>query len=110
VGKLPKQTKRNQVIKRFRELRFKGPYQGTGDHPQFMERQGRVVKMPNPHRADIGEGLLKKLLAEAGISVEEWLGEKKSTPESPEKLEESARASQPRRSRERSARRAAPPG
>jgi hypothetical protein len=40
-----------------------------------MEREGRVVKLANPHGRDIGEGLLKKILAEAGVSLEEWLGE-----------------------------------
>jgi hypothetical protein len=42
----------------------------------FMEKNGRVVKLPNPHsrRSDIGEGLLKKILAAANISHNEWLG------------------------------------
>lgn len=76
MGKLPKQTKRNDLIKRFKELRFTGPYTGIGDHPQFMQRKKRVVKIPNPHRGDIGEGLLKKIIAEAGLTVEQWLGQK----------------------------------
>ena len=80
MGKLPKQTKRRYLIKRFRELHFTGPHQGVkgrqGDHPEFMERDGRVVKLPNPHHADIGEGLLKTLLMQAGVSIEEWLGER----------------------------------
>jgi hypothetical protein len=35
----------------------------------------RVVKIPNPHskRSDIGEGLLKKILTQAGVSIDEWL-------------------------------------
>jgi len=81
VGRLPKQTKRSALIRRFRALRFTGPHQGvkghgTGDHPEYMARGDRVVKLPNPHRGDIGEGLLKKLLAEAGVTVDEWLGVK----------------------------------
>lgn len=75
MGKLPKQTKRRELIKRFKELRFSGPYSGTGNHPQYMARDGRVVKLPNTHRGDIGEGLLKIVLSEAGVSPEEWLGE-----------------------------------
>lgn len=39
-----------------------------------MQRKQRVVKIPNPHRGDIGEGLLKKIIAEAGLTVEQWLG------------------------------------
>jgi predicted RNA binding protein YcfA (HicA-like mRNA interferase family) len=80
VGKLPKQTKRGSLIKRFRELRFTGPHRGTGDHPEYMARGDVVVKLPNRHRGDIGEGLLKKILSQAGVSVEEWLGID-STPE-----------------------------
>ena len=33
----------------------------------------KAVKLPNPHRSDIGEGLLKKILEEAGISQAQWL-------------------------------------
>ena len=80
MGKLPKQTKRKDLIRRFKELRFTGPHSGTGDHPQFMERNGRVVKLPNPHRGDIGEALLKKILEQAGVSVAEWLGEVEPAP------------------------------
>jgi hypothetical protein len=38
-----------------------------------MEKDGRVVKLPNEHREDIGIGLLKMLLNEAGITRDEWL-------------------------------------
>jgi predicted RNA binding protein YcfA (HicA-like mRNA interferase family) len=76
VAGLPKATKRRDFISRLRELGFTGPHPGVGDHPQYMERKGRVVKLPNPHsrRGDIGPGLLKNLLYQAGISREEWLG------------------------------------
>lgn len=61
-----------------RELGWDGPHQANkgraGDHPEFMDKGTRLVKVPNPHRADIGEGLLKKIIAEAGVSVDEWLG------------------------------------
>ena len=30
------------------------------------------VRIPNPHRGDISRGLLAAILAEAGISREEW--------------------------------------
>lgn len=64
------------MIKRFKDLGWDGPHQGTGKHPEFMRRGEHVVKLPNPHSGrDIGEGLLKIILAEAGISPEQWLGE-----------------------------------
>jgi predicted RNA binding protein YcfA (HicA-like mRNA interferase family) len=76
VGKLPKQTKRRDLIKRFRELGWGGPHSGAkGDHPEYMAKGNRIVKVPNPHRGDIGEGLLKKIIAEAGLSAEKWLGD-----------------------------------
>jgi hypothetical protein len=30
------------------------------------------VRIPNPHRGDIGKHLLRAMLKEAGISVAEW--------------------------------------
>lgn len=76
MGSLPKATKRKDLIKRCRELGWSGPHDGTGDHPQYMERDKRVLKIPNPHgkRSDIGEGLLKVLLKQGGMTVDEWLG------------------------------------
>ena len=76
MGRLPKSTKRRDFVDRLRDLGVAGPHKGVGDHPEYMERKGRVVKLPNPHsrRGDIGEGLLKKLLFQAGISHDEWLG------------------------------------
>jgi len=47
-----------------------------------MASDDRVVKLPNQHRGDIGEGLLKKLLEEAGITVDEWLGIKPASTDS----------------------------
>jgi predicted RNA binding protein YcfA (HicA-like mRNA interferase family) len=75
VGKLPKQTKRKDLIRRFRDLDWTGPHTGVGDHPEYMVKGDRTVKIPNQHGGgDIGEGLLKKVLAEAGISPNRWLG------------------------------------
>ena len=30
------------------------------------------VRIPNPHRGDISIGLLKRILEEADVSLEEW--------------------------------------
>lgn len=64
------------MIGRFRELGFDGPFDGTGGHPAFMRRGTQVVKLPNVHsrKKDIGRELLKRILANAGISTAEWLG------------------------------------
>lgn len=78
MSDLPKSTKRHDLIKRFKALGWTGPHKGgKGDHPEYMAKGERVASLPNPHsknRTDIGEGLLKKILLEAGISHAEWLG------------------------------------
>lgn len=62
----------DDLVRRLRELGFEGPY-GGGRHPQ-MRRGNLTVILPNPHEGDIGVGLLTRLLRQAGISRDEWLG------------------------------------
>lgn len=62
----------NTLVKRLRELGFEGPYAG-GKHPQ-MRRGDLTVIIPNPHEGEIGVGLLARLLRQAGLSRDEWLG------------------------------------
>ncbi len=59
-----------ELIDRLRELGFEGPYQG-GKHP-FMVRGEVRLTIPNPHGADIGVDLLRRILRQAGISREQW--------------------------------------
>jgi predicted RNA binding protein YcfA (HicA-like mRNA interferase family) len=61
---------RDQLIGYLRRLGFEGPEAG-GNH-QFMSRGGLRLRIPNPHRGDIGRELLARLLKQAGISREEW--------------------------------------
>ena len=60
-------------MRRLRTLGFDGPYAG-GRHPQ-MQREDATVIIPNRHEGDIGIGLLTRLLRQAGVSREEWLGD-----------------------------------
>jgi predicted RNA binding protein YcfA (HicA-like mRNA interferase family) len=62
-----------QFVERRRDLGFEGRYAG-GRHPQ-MRRGDITLIIPNPHEGDIGVGFLRRLLNQAGISREEWLGE-----------------------------------
>jgi predicted RNA binding protein YcfA (HicA-like mRNA interferase family) len=62
-----------ELVKRLRELGFEGPYAG-GRHPQ-MRREDVTVIIPNEHEGDIGVGFLRRILRQAGVSREEWLGE-----------------------------------
>ena len=61
------------LVRRLRELGFEGPYAG-GRHPQ-MRRDQLTLVLPNPHEGDIGVGLLVRILRQAGVTREEWLGE-----------------------------------
>ena len=62
-----------ELVRRLREIGFEGPYAG-GRHPQ-MRRAELTLVLPNPHAGDIGVGLLVRILRQAGVTREEWLGE-----------------------------------
>lgn len=61
------------LVKRLHELGFKDPYAG-GRHPQMLRGDVTVI-IPNPHEGDISVSLLSRLLRQAGVSCEEWLGQ-----------------------------------
>ena len=61
---------RRDFIRYLRRLGFEGPYSG-GNH-QYMVRDKTRLVLPNPHRGDIGRGLLNKILAQAGVSRTTW--------------------------------------
>lgn len=63
---------RRQFIKRMTAIGFDGPFSG-GRH-QFMSRGDIDVHIPNPHQSDIGAPLLKRILRQADVSMEEWHG------------------------------------
>ncbi len=62
--------KRKDLIKWLKKLDFDGPYSG-GKH-QFMVRDDITLRIPNPHRGDIGMELLSRILRQAQISKDEW--------------------------------------
>ena len=61
---------RRELISALREAGFDGPFQG-GKH-EYMEREALRVSIPNPHKGDIGVGFLVQIIAQAGISRDEW--------------------------------------
>ena len=63
--------KRNELIRYLRKLGFSGPYSG-GKH-QFMEKGDLTLRLPNPHKSDIGTGLLIRILKQAGIKKSDWM-------------------------------------
>lgn len=62
----------NYLVQRLRQLGFEGPYAG-GKHPQ-MRCDDLTLIIPNPHQGDISIGLLHRILRQAGVSRQEWLG------------------------------------
>ena len=63
-------TTRTTLIRCLRQLDFRGLYSG-GKH-QFMVKEHLRIRIPNPHRSNIGRNLLRAILREAGISMAEW--------------------------------------
>jgi len=63
----------DELVKRLRELGFEGPYAG-GKH-LFMLRADLRLTIPNPHRREISPALLARILKQAGIGRDTWLGE-----------------------------------
>ena len=61
---------RRELVRRFQELGFTGPYSG-GRH-EFMLRGDIRIILPNPHRQEIGVNLLIRLLSQVTITREEW--------------------------------------
>jgi predicted RNA binding protein YcfA (HicA-like mRNA interferase family) len=61
---------RRDLIRHLRQLGFDGPYSG-GKH-EFVIRGNVTLRIPNPHRGDIGRELLSRILRQAGLAREEW--------------------------------------
>ena len=62
--------KRKDLIYYLKLLGFDGPYAG-GKH-QFMIKGSTTLRIPNPHRGDVSEDLLVRILKQAGISRKDW--------------------------------------
>lgn len=66
-------TKHKQLVKHLRQLGFDGPF-GQGRSHSIMIRGGRTLTIPNKHGSGVinDVGLLKRILRQAGVTVEEW--------------------------------------
>ena len=62
---------RIELIRKLRMLGFEGPFSG-GKH-SYMKRGRDKQIIPNPHGKDISSVLIKEMLKQGSISVEEWL-------------------------------------
>lgn len=61
---------RRDLIKYLKQLGFDGSY--AGSKHQYMQKGDITVRVPNPHRGDIGRGLLAEILRQAMIERDEW--------------------------------------
>jgi len=66
----PGPIKRAELIGYLQVLGFEGPYSG-GKH-QFMLKGTIRLRLPNPHRRDVGKELLSRILKQAGIDKDSW--------------------------------------
>lgn len=61
-----------ELVRKLRALGFDGPYTG-GKHP-YMVKGDLVLTIPNPHSREIGVPLLSRILRQAKIKTNAWLG------------------------------------
>ena len=62
---------RKEIVRKFRALGYAGPFSG-GKH-QFMVKGRQKLRIPNSHGSgDVHISLIREILRQAGISVDEW--------------------------------------
>jgi len=62
--------KRTELVRYLQILGFEGPYSG-GKH-QFMLKGVIRVRLPNPHKRDVGRELLLRVIKQVGIDRDRW--------------------------------------
>ena len=62
---------RRELVRKLKALSFEGPFPG-GKH-QWMRRGELRLTIPNPHPGAIDPGLIRRILRQAGITVDEWM-------------------------------------
>lgn len=67
-GGLPKNTTREELIRRFKALGWEGPKPGR--RHAFMKKATHKVHIPN---TDVHVSLLREILKQAAISIDDWL-------------------------------------
>lgn len=62
-----------EVVAKLRRLGYEGPESGS-NHPIMTNPVTRkTIPVPNHGSKDIGIGLIRRIIRQAGITVEEWL-------------------------------------
>lgn len=68
MKKLPRNVKPNLLLKAFIKMGFED-YKGKGSHRRLCHKDGRWTQIP-VHPKPIPQGTLRKILHQAGISIE----------------------------------------
>lgn len=71
---MPHNISRRDFLRKLKVFGFAGPH--AGSKHSFMIKGDLKLRIPNPHQGDISASLLSRLLRQAGISNDQWLGEK----------------------------------
>ena len=66
-----KPVSRRELVRKLKVLGFEGPFPG-GKH-EWMRREKLRVTIPNPHGGSIDPGLIRRILRQADITIEQWL-------------------------------------
>jgi hypothetical protein len=61
---------RRDLVSSLRQLGFVGPMPGT--RHQIRVKGTLKLRIPNPHRGDVSQALLERILKQAGVSRQEW--------------------------------------
>jgi predicted RNA binding protein YcfA (HicA-like mRNA interferase family) len=65
--------KPREVIRKLTALGFDGPYPG-GRHQRMVNlKTGKVIPVPVHQGRDVGVGLQREIINEAGVTRDEWL-------------------------------------
>ncbi|MGI8981832.1 MAG: type II toxin-antitoxin system HicA family toxin [Pirellulaceae bacterium] len=66
-----KPVSRRELVRKLKGLGFEGPFPG-GKH-EWMRRAKLRVTIPNPHRGAIDPGLIRRILRQADLTIDQWL-------------------------------------
>ena len=61
---------RRELVRKLKSLGFEGPFPGGKHH--WMRRGGLRLTIPHPHGGAIDPGLIRRILRQAGITLDEW--------------------------------------
>lgn len=62
---------RRELVRKLKGLGFEGPFPG-GKH-QWMRRGSLRLTIPNPHGGAFDPGFIRRILRQAGLTLEDWL-------------------------------------